>query len=261
MKPFAIRHVVGEMMEDPRLGEAARPGYTIPYFSMGELLGDKWRDFKVRLVEKVCRERLTETMVIHMLVEACIMHQSLYRYLCDQLCPSSNILIMHLVTSRGQEWLLQSMHQFAVGARAKIMRSLKEASIHMQGEQENKLVGATDTRQGEMTNAAQTEEIWPVSCQQEERVEYSVVTERVEQQQQAVSNTVEEHFESLYLVEEPVYENPHRREVRDITDLGGEKAGDGGTVDEETVYEGHPGEEVHRDLQGGGRCLCDGGYQ
>ena len=103
MKPFAIRHVVVETMEDPRLGEAVRPGYAIPYFSMGELLGDKWRDFKVRLVEKVYRERLTETMVIHMLIEACIMHKSLYRYLCDQLSPSSNILIMHLVTSRGQE--------------------------------------------------------------------------------------------------------------------------------------------------------------
>jgi hypothetical protein len=264
MKPFAIRHVVVETMEDPRLGEAVRPGYVIPYFSMGELLGDKWRDFKERLVEKVNKDGLTENTVIHMLVEACIMHQSLYRYLCDQLCPSSNILIMHLVTSRGQEWLLQSMHQFAMETRAKIIRSLEEASIHMQGEQENKLVGkpvgATDTRRGEMTNAAQSEEIWPVSCQQGERVEYSVVTERVEQQLQAVSNTlgedsVEDNFESLYLVEEQVYEYTYRREVRDITDLGGEKAGDGGTVDEETVYEGHPGEEVHRDLHGGGACV------
>ena len=34
-------------------------------------------------------------------------------------------------------------------------------------------------------------------------------------------------FESLYLVGELVYENPYSREVRDITDLGWEKAGDG----------------------------------
>ena len=139
MKPFAIRHVVVETMEDPRLGEAVRPGYTIPYFSMGELLGDKWRDFKERLEEKVDRDGLTENTVIHMLVEACIMHQSLYRYLCDQLeIPfwSSTVLLMHLVTFRGQGWLLLAMHQFAMEAMANITRSLEEASIHMQGEQE-----------------------------------------------------------------------------------------------------------------------------
>jgi hypothetical protein len=59
-------------------------------------------------------------------------------------------------------------------------------------------------------------------------------------------------FENPYLVGVQVYENLYSREVRDITDLGREKAWDGGTVDEETVYDGHPGEEVHRDLQGEG---------
>jgi hypothetical protein len=36
--------------------------------------------------------------------------------------------------------------------------------------------------------------------------------------------------------------------VRVFTDLAGDIVGDGGTVDGETIYDGHPGEEVHQDL-------------
>jgi hypothetical protein len=32
------------------------------------------------------------------------------------------------------------------------------------------------------------------------------------------------HVQSPYLVEEPVYENPYSREVKGITDLGGERS-------------------------------------
>jgi hypothetical protein len=81
-------------------------------------------------------------------------------------------------------------------------------------------VGATDTRQGEMTNEAQSEESWPISCQQGERVEDSLDTERENQQLQAGSNTFGEDSEGGLFANDTsseggIFESPHLLEVMD----------------------------------------------